>query len=426
MQTKQRERIRECATALRSAEASVRILRTIAWDPAVKTRFFANGARELPDVAVTPFDPAPVHALVADARRRIDFDGPVAAWLSRCADAIEASADLLASAGTPAFLEHGARLWGLPADERAGTSSLALARAVEMSCAELYGIDLGAPPEACHLATGVAGRMEAACRERFGQEGPEVHVVDSLSANALAGPRRIQIRRDACFSDLDIEQLIQHEAFVHVATSLNGRLQLELPLLGASHAGTTRTQEGLAVFAEFISGSLDPDRLRRLADRILAIQMSIEGADFLDVYRTFLERIGDESQAFENARRVFRGGVLSGGAPFLKDSVYLGGFLQVTNCLRAVVSQGRVDCLALLFCGKLDVEDLPALAQLAADGLCVPPRFLPPWAQDRRFLLTYLTYSSFLNGVRLDDYREHYRHLLADAPPVKGFVPSAR
>lgn len=61
--------------------------------------------------------------------------------------------------------------------------------------------------------------------------------------------------------------------------------------------------------------------MRRLADRVFAIQMAVEGADFLEVYRYFLDRIGDPNQAFENARRVFRGGVITGGSPFTKDIV---------------------------------------------------------------------------------------------------------
>jgi hypothetical protein len=61
---------------------------------------------------------------------------------------------------------------------------------------------------------------------------------------------------------------------------------------------------------------MELDRLRRLADRVFAIQMAIDGADFIEVYRYFLERTGQPDQAFENARRVFRGGMMVGGAPF--------------------------------------------------------------------------------------------------------------
>ena len=74
---------------------------------------------------------------------------------------------------------------------------------------------------------------------------------------------------------------------------------------------------------------MDLNRFRRLADRVIAIQMAIDGADFLDVYRFYLERIGDREQAFENARRVFRGGLLSGWSPFTKDILYLEGLLKV-------------------------------------------------------------------------------------------------
>ena len=156
--------------------------------------------------------------------------------------------------------------------------------------------------------------------------------------------------------------------------------------------------------------------MRRLADRVLAIQMSIDGADFLDVYRYFLERTGVEEQSFENARRVFRGGVLSGGAPFTKDIVYLDGLLRVHNFLRAIVTTGRADCLRLLFCGKLDIEDIPVIYELTDMGLCRAPKYLPPWASDLRFLMVHLAYNSFLDGIDLSQIHLHYDQMLESVP----------
>ncbi|MDA1267052.1 MAG: flavohemoglobin expression-modulating QEGLA motif protein [Planctomycetota bacterium] len=410
------ERIRRVAQLLLEASAGVRILRSLSWPQEIKERFFARGARELPEVQYAPFDPGPVHELLGTATQQLGSDGPVDAWLRRTARAIAGSAELLAAVGTPRFLELSTQLYGGPTTAHGEQCPLDLAQAFDNLYREICNIDLGAPAPACHLAQGVAQRIDSACRELFGAEAPEVLVVDDLSSNALAGARRIQIRRDACFSDRDVDQLIQHEAFVHVGTSLNGSHQSDLPILAAAHAGTTRTQEGLAVFAEFITGALEPERLRRLGDRVLGIQMAIEGADFLDVYRFFLERGGAEDQAFESARRVFRGGEVTGGTPFTKDCVYLDGFLRVTNCLRSVVAMGRLDCLLLLFAGKIDLEDLPALAHLAELGLCKAPRYLPPWVADRRYLVTYLTYSTFLDDVQLTDHCEHYGRILADAP----------
>lgn len=410
------EQISEAANGLRTVESGVRILRSISWDPSVRQRFFERGASELPEVTYAGFDSNAIHAQLRAVMRGVIGDSPIAQWFQRSADAIAASADLIACAGKPEFLTYGARLFGLPSESHFGATPIALAKAVEKLCAEISGLDLGAPSPACHLAEGVAERMREDCAKLFGDEAPEVFVVDELSANALAGPRRIQVRRGACFTDRDVLQLVQHEAYVHVCTSLNGRHQTKLPVLASSHAGTTRTQEGLAVFAEFITGSFDPDRFRRLADRTLAIQMAIDGADFLDVYRFYLDREMPRETAFENARRVFRGGVMSGGAPFTKDGVYLDGFLRVTNFLRAITAEGRIDCLPLLFCGKLDLEDIPALAQLAEMDLCTAPVYLPPWAADRRFLVTYLAYSQFLGTVPLDEHRAHYRDLLAHTP----------
>ena len=193
------------------------------------------------------------------------------------------------------------------------------------------------------------------------------------------------------------------------------------PFLAAGHPGTTRTQEGLAVFAELISGAMDPSRMLRLADRVLAIQMAMDGADFLELYRFFGDRTHDDFSAFENARRIVRGGMVEGGAPFTKDSVYLEGLVRVHNFLRIAVQETRVDTIRLLFAGKMDIEDMPAITTLAAHGLCVFPQFLPPWARDLRFLVSYIAYSAFLNRMNLERVRDHYRDLLARcAPPVNG------
>jgi len=70
----------------------------------------------------------------------------------------------------------------------------------------------------------------------------------------------------------DAAQLLNHEAYIHVLTAVNGRHQPDLSIPAIGHPGTTRTQEGLAVFAEFVSGTLEFDRFRRPTDRVLAVQ----------------------------------------------------------------------------------------------------------------------------------------------------------
>ena len=187
----------------------------------------------------------------------------------------------------------------------------------------------------------VAAFITDAVNEHFGDSAPEVLLVDELSANAVASTSRIKIRRDAKFTAKDAAQLLNHEAFIHVATGLNGRAQTDIPILALGHPGTTRTQEGLAVYSEYVSGTLGMDRLRRLADRIVATQLVIDGADFIELYRWFLERSPNPEQAFESTRRIFRGAPLTGGAPFTKDCAYLSGYLSVTTFIRAAFRAGR-------------------------------------------------------------------------------------
>ncbi|RED54027.1 flavohemoglobin expression-modulating QEGLA motif protein [Aestuariispira insulae] len=421
---KQREKLLEAGRLLREAEKPVRVLRTVGWPPEVAAKFFTDGAKELPRHDYVPVDDSPVQEKLAAARKLIDGDSPAHLWLTRAAQSLETGARMLSAVGTKAFHDHSASLYKTPAAPMLDGESRPLDLALQLDeTLEAFrptdGQPLGTPePSEVMGADELAARMRPVIERFFGEEAPEVTVVDSLSANALAGPRAIRLRRGAAFTPHDLQQLIQHEAFIHVATSLNGKAQEDLPLLAGGHPGTTRTQEGLAVFSEMITGAMDPARLRRLADRVIAIQMSIEGADFLELYQFFRERGNGEGQAFESARRVVRGGLVTGGAPFTKDVVYLEGLLQVHNFLRATVQFGRLDCLHLLFAGKLDVQDLPALIMLAENGLCRFPRFLPPWVVDSGFLISYLAYSSFLNRVNLTKVRQHYHDMLAHIPKL--------
>lgn len=414
------DRISRAAEALREAEKPLRILSLLAWPPELRERFLADDGGRMPAPEYPAVDPEPIHRALTDARRRIRDTGPAATWLERTADRIESAAAMISRVGTPDFHAGSTELYGSPNTPiaEAATTPLALAKRLRRIIDRLKGLDLGEDPEPDVPADVLARRMRHWGRRQFGDLAPEVELVDHLSANATASVERIRIRQGTAFSERDVEQLIHHEAGIHVATALNGREQVHLPILAASHPGTTRTQEGLAVFAEFISGAMDLDRLERLADRVIAIDMAERGADFIEVYRHFRDREATPENAFEQARRVFRGGVMAGGAPFTKDVVYLDGLLRVHDFLRSAVAAGRADCLQLMFCGKLDIEDIPVLCDLAALGLVRAPRFLPPWAADRRFLVSYLAYSGFLNRVRLSHVKHHYAELLASAPVV--------
>lgn len=398
----------------------MRVLASLRWPAEVREEFLAGGASKLPDVTYPEFDATPVVDEVRAVRRIIYPGAVIDDWFEAQADAIEHTALMLAARGTPSFLTHSAAVYGQPSAPLRydPVTPLDLANRVHEVIGDLDRIGLSLLPTPDRDAASVAAELEAGVRDHFGEDAPGIEVVDELSANALATSTRVKLRQGALFTDRDAAQLLNHEAFIHVLTAINGRHQTDLPILAIGHPGTTRTQEGLAVFAEFITGTLELDRFRRLADRVLAVQMVVDGADFIELYRWFAERTPTPEQAFESTRRVFRGGPVTGGAPFTKDVVYLSGLLAVSTFMRAAFVRNRVDCLGLLFAGKLDLSAIPALCELRALGLCRPAVHRPPWVLDPRWVLTWLTFSTFMATIDLGSVADAVGRLLDRAPEV--------
>jgi len=177
---------------------------------------------------------------------------------------------------------------------------------------------------------------------------------------------------------------------------------VRVPSLGLNSPRTTLTQEGLAVFAELISGSIDLARLKRISLRTVAIEQAQSGADFIDVFRYFLGAGQSDAEGFASAQRVFRGVPLAGGTAFCKDTVYLGGLLSVHAFFRAAMKQRRLDRCRNLFAGKLGLDDVIALQPCFTDGTIVPPRWLPPWMQQIGATAGWLAFSLFANRIGID------------------------
>jgi uncharacterized protein (TIGR02421 family) len=219
------------------------------------------------------------------------------------------------------------------------------------------------------------------------------------------------LRAETKFSARDVAQLVHHEGYVHMLTALNGREQPHLGSLALGSPRTTWTQEGLATFSELVSASIDLHRMRRIALRTHAVQMGLEGASFLDIFRYFLDAGQDEYESFQSAARIFRGGDTRGKVVFTKDVVYLQGLLRTHTFLRKAVQSNKFHYAEHLFAGRMTLGDIIALEPLFASGVIVPPAYEPPWLQQRSCLAAYLCYSVFANridlaSVKLDDFHD--------------------
>jgi uncharacterized protein (TIGR02421 family) len=197
-----------------------------------------------------------------------------------------------------------------------------------------------------------------------------------------------------------------------VATTLNGQRQPWCTFLAKGTPSTTITQEGLAFLVEILAGASHPARLRRVTDRVHAIAMAEDGADFLQVFEALRGRGRTREEAYTTAARAFRGSTPVLG-PFTKDLAYHKGFVQVYSFMQLAVRRGRLDRIPLLFCGKLRLEEIGALSDLLEQGLVAPPLYLPPPFADLSALAAWLAWGSFLERIDLVQVEVDYARLLA-------------
>lgn len=334
-----------------------------------------------------------------------DVGHPVGEYVRRTASSFATAVKMLRAAGTPDFTRHSEDLYGRPADPVIGSemSLLHAAEAFIKGTIEFERSCLIPEESVCVLAPTVADELQREVSAFFDRHEVRVVLDPTLSAKAAAGATAIRLRGSTCFSPQDVAQLLVHEAFVHTLTKINGQEQPHLRSLGLGAPRTTRTQEGLALFAELISVAIDLQRLRRIALRVKAIDLALSGADFIDVFRFFLGAGQSETESFQSAARVFRGGDVRGRVAFTKDVVYVGGLVEVHTFMRKAIQHGQLELIPWLFVGRLALHDVITLGPWLAEGLIAPPLYQPRWAQELPSLTAFLLYSVFVNGVKLGD-----------------------
>jgi len=409
----QKERLRKLSEIIYKASKKVKILKHISWPVEIKQEFFNQNCQKLPKYTYPSYDYSELNELL---KKTVKYFGDTKydLWLRDKIDDIKQSAELISVCGTKKFFDISSNIYGLPTTliHDGETKPIDLYHQFDKIIKSIDKSRLKFESNIEISSEELASRISKKLENYFNLSAPKVMVVENLSAKATATSKYIKIRKGGIFFQSDVDQLLNHEAYVHVATTINGKIQSGMKILASNYGAVTKTQEGLAVFSEFITGSMDIKRLRRISDRVKAIQMSIEGANFIDVYRYFIERGVSKGQAFESSRRVFRGGVISGGAPFTKDLVYLDGFIRTYNFLRSAISEGKTECIEILFSGKMDLDDVPLVYNMYKDGIVKKPSYIPPWATDINYLVCFLTFSVFLEDINYSNVEKYYDSLL--------------
>ena len=416
------DQLRGFSDAIVAAQRPIKILKAINWDPAVHERFFRQRAQELPRPEYRPlgFEPEEKIRELRSLRRLIRGRNPVEELLREKCDEFALVTRMLAARGTRRFYELSRQLFGDPRDRFPDNpaDNLAIAR---LWAARPRARD----EEATIVAEEAARQVHEICAPYLGGR-VKVVVRTRLTANAAAGATRITLRRGALFTSRQVMALAHHEGLWHVLTSINGFAQPVLTVLGVGLPRHTESQEGGGIVAEFLAGHITDDRYIELGERTIAVDMAARGADYLEVYRYLLARF-PPAKAAQMCERVFRGGVVAGGAPFTKDVAYQRGYCRTFNFLRAALEGRDLDIVRAFLAGKMSVDDAELVRDLVDEGVCAGPVHLPAWFDDVDRLNAVVTHSVTMNRFSLPSISRYYarrrerrRSLVAEAEPGAG------
>jgi uncharacterized protein (TIGR02421 family) len=404
------------------AQRPIRILQALRWESSVEEQFMRGKQRDLPKVAYASdlgFDPeaktAELEEILRDAERELGKHDRLGRILRETAEEYRDVVRMLRGRGKKEFYKHSRALYGSPKDKLPdGATSVRDMGIVLYDVLTAIGGERLGPPERREITAEMAAlELNARFDRFFGSAAIRVQVDDGILADAAAGSDYVKIRSGATFSTRDIDILEAHEGWVHVATSLNGQAQPVARWLAKGPPRTTAVQEGLAAFVEILTFRSSTRRAKKLNDRILAVDKAEDGASFLDVFEWYRTEGYEEDECFQNARRVFRGGLLEGGAPFTKDACYCKGIVLNYAFMRAAIQQDRAELIPFLFVGKVAHEDVPVLHAHVTDGIIKPPPFLPAIFDDMNGLAIWVCYSSFFSRLGATAIAEHYGKMMA-------------
>jgi uncharacterized protein (TIGR02421 family) len=418
--------VHELSQRIVEAQRQIRILDSIKWDESIKEDFFKHKGKRLPKIDKSYYDNMPLpfdvrekqeefRIILRDAQNQLGQYSAITRLIRRQCDEYSRAAHMLAVRGTPAFSEIAMELYGSPSDAfYAGGPRMCEMGTLLFDVLTNLTVQLQSEADVKNYTPQQAQEILQARLGNFFDKHPgkvTVMVSDEMVADASAGADSIKLSTHAMFSERDLRYLEVHEGWVHVGTTLNGSMQPYCFFLSKGSPSSSVIQEGLAVITEIVTFSSNPGRMLKITNRVIALDKVTQGANFLDIYNHLLECGLSELDSYNQAVRVFRGSIPTGG-PFTKDLSYAKGLVLIYNYMRFAISQKRVNSIPLLFTGKLVLDDLPLLAELREREMLTPPVYLPPPFRDLAALSAWMSFSLYLNQFDLNEIQKNFRFLL--------------
>jgi uncharacterized protein (TIGR02421 family) len=402
------------------------VLDAIKWDASIRKKFFKEKCKNLPAVDISyyldknslHYDPLKkieeFHDIERSIRRKLGQYSGVGSIMTRMCREYVNVVEMLLARGTPKYTEISQELYGSSEDAfHIGAPTLKdLALLVSTTLSNIKNqVTTDADVKKFTSEEVVAILSERLGKYFHDQSHLRVELSDGILADASAGAEKIKIHEGLLFSEREIRVFEIHEGWVHLGTTLNGMSQPVCTFLSKGPPSSTITQEGLGIITEVFTFSSYPGRVKRLTNRITAVNMAEDGADFLDVFNFYREQGLEPDDCYQCAVRVFRGSTPDGG-PFTKDLSYTKGFILIYNYIRLAVQRGLLSQIPLLFLGKTTLEDVHILADLVDENIVMAPKYIPPQFQDIAALSAWMCYSLFLNKLDLQRMATDFKAIL--------------
>lgn len=392
---------------------NIKLLSSLSWPVEVQANFLENWRQKtpkLPHIEYPKIDSKPAIDALLTLRKKIDRSHPVGRYLHQTVSSYILASKLLASIGTKELTEYSIQLYGKPGNLLPGSHTHNIDAAkhfinIASDYAKAYRFEEN---NYCVSSESFKQQLSETIKKFFIHHSVSVEIDDNLAAKATAGASRIKLRGGTCYSPYEYSQLLEHEVFVHTLTALNGQEQPHFKTFGLGSPRTTASQEGLATFAELVTGTIDINRMERIALRIIGIDKALNGADFIEVFKFFLESGQNELESFNSTMRIFRGVPVTGGSAFTKDTVYLHGLMSVHTFFRWALIHQRLDLCRYLFAGRMTIGDVVRLAPCFETKLLAAPLYLPPWLTRTNGLAGYLSFSVFANKIHINELNANY------------------
>ncbi|QNJ98791.1 flavohemoglobin expression-modulating QEGLA motif protein [Constantimarinum furrinae] len=188
---------------------------------------------------------------------------------------------------------------------------------------------------------------------------------NKISAAAMVqnNTQTLILKKNHRYSANQLKVLANHEIGVHLVTTFNGMSQ-PLKIFHNGFPNNVETQEGLAVFSEYMSGCLTLHRLKELSYRVMAADSLRKGFNFCDTFDLLHNQYKlNREESYNISLRAHRGG------GFTKDYMYLTGLKKIYDYFN------KGGDLSPLLAGKVSLEHFEVIAKWKKDGLATENTF---------------------------------------------------